>query len=89
MRVPKQQRVPVNISLPVDFYMHLEEIWQDRWNQGHTVLRLREFLAELVSEGYRAWEERNPVGFHQPEPYGSGKPTRSRGERTRQRGSGC
>jgi hypothetical protein len=60
MRVPKQKRIPVNVSLPVDFYMHLEDIWRDKWNKGYTVLRLREFLAELISMGYQTWQEQNP-----------------------------
>jgi hypothetical protein len=59
MRVPKQKRISVNVSLPVDFYCHLEDLWRDRWNQGHTVLRLREFLAELISMGFQVWQERN------------------------------
>ncbi|MDR2741747.1 MAG: hypothetical protein LBB98_06285 [Treponema sp.] len=59
MKVPKQKRIPVNISLPVDFYCHLEDLWHDRWNRGHTVLRLREFLAELVSLSFQTWQERN------------------------------
>jgi hypothetical protein len=59
MKVPKQKRIPVNVSLPVDFYMHLEEIWRDRWNKGHTMLRLREFIAEMIGEGFQAWEAKN------------------------------
>jgi hypothetical protein len=66
MRVPKQERVAVNVSLSVDFYMHLEDLWRDRWNRGYTALRLREFIAEPVSTGYQAWEERNPQAAPEP-----------------------
>jgi hypothetical protein len=69
MRVPKQKRIPVNVSLPVDFYMHLEEIWRDRWNKGHTMLRLREFIAEMIGEGFQAWEAKNlPPAQEEAEP---------------------
>ncbi|AEF82677.1 hypothetical protein [Leadbettera azotonutricia] len=59
MKVPKQKRIPVNVSLPVDFYEHLESLWRDRWNRGHTMLRLREFIAEMIGVGFQVWEERN------------------------------
>jgi len=37
--------------------------------RGYTALRLREFIAELVSMGFQAWEERNPPAEpEQPEP---------------------
>ncbi|GHV87394.1 hypothetical protein AGMMS50255_6900 [Spirochaetia bacterium] len=67
MRVPKQKRIPVNVSLPVDFYMHLEEIWLDRWNRGYTMLRLREFIGEMIGDGFRVWEERNIPRQEEPE----------------------
>jgi hypothetical protein len=60
MKASRQKRIPVNVSLPVDFYMHIEDIWQGKWNQGHTVLRFREFVSELISMGFQVWEERNP-----------------------------
>ncbi|AEF82593.1 hypothetical protein [Leadbettera azotonutricia] len=59
MKVPKQKRIPVNVSLPVDFYEHLESLWRDRWNRGHTMLRFREFVAEMIGVGFQVWEERN------------------------------
>jgi hypothetical protein len=73
MKVPKQKRIPVNVSLPVDFYMHIEDIWRDRWNRGYTALRLREFVAEMIAAGFQVWEERNPQAATEPpepEPWG-------------------
>ncbi|GHV77157.1 hypothetical protein AGMMS49942_19780 [Spirochaetia bacterium] len=68
MKTPKQKRIPVNVSLPVDFYMHLEEIWRDRWNKGHTMLRLREFIGEMIGEGFQVWESKNLPQAPEEEP---------------------
>jgi hypothetical protein len=73
MRVPGQKRVAINVSVPVDFYMHLEDIWRDRWNRGYTALRFREFVAELVAAGFQSWQEKNPQAgpeVEDPEPAG-------------------
>jgi hypothetical protein len=73
MRTPNQKRIPINVSLPPDFYLHLEDIWRDRWNRGYTALRFREFVAELVAAGFQAWQERNPptgLEVEEPEPLG-------------------